>query len=213
MEGVSKNSSYCLFLTIASNYWALPVFTPQLLPNCSPIAPQLIPGQIMLQFNVQFLILLNGWKCRPVFLYLEWWIYTVKLMPCLRGWKIEHSFKDRLSWSPSLFSEWTLFLYLWPWYHIYWLTNSRDTHWWTKLERDHLQQIAIAWKWWSHILELDLTSKWFWSLWCHWSIYILWWKGGCSGSQNRSWVHVGWKWFWCCYWNGKICTVNAQKYP
>ena len=38
----------------------------------------------------------------PVF-----WSCAVELLPCLRGWKLEFSFKYSLSWSRSLFSEWT----------------------------------------------------------------------------------------------------------
>ena len=35
------------------------------------------------------------------------WSCAVKLLPCFRGWKIEPFFKDSLSWSWSIFSEWT----------------------------------------------------------------------------------------------------------
>ena len=34
------------------------------------------------------------------------WSYAVKLLSCLRGCKLKPSFKDRLPWSRSLFSEW-----------------------------------------------------------------------------------------------------------
>ena len=60
----------------------------------------------MLQFTLQFLILLSGWRCRIVFLSLDWWSCDVKLIPCLRGCKLEPSLKDSLSWSRSLFSAW-----------------------------------------------------------------------------------------------------------
>ena len=74
---------------------------------CSPIAPQYLPVLIMLKFALKFLILFSGWRCRPVFLYLDCWICTVELLPLLRGFKLELSFKNRLSFYRYLFSEWT----------------------------------------------------------------------------------------------------------
>ena len=60
----------------------------------------------MLQFTLQFLVLLSGCRCILVFLSLEFWGCDVGLLSCLRGWKLEPSFKDRFSWSYSLFSAW-----------------------------------------------------------------------------------------------------------
>ena len=78
--------------------------------NCSFISPQFIPGLIILQFKLQFLILLSRWRCRPVFLYLDLWSYTIGLLTCIRGYKLDHSINYRLSWYHYLLSEWTLFL-------------------------------------------------------------------------------------------------------
>ena len=51
-------------------------------------------------------MLLSGWRCRPVFLSLDCWSCSVKLLSCLRGCKLEPSFKDSLCFSRSLFSAW-----------------------------------------------------------------------------------------------------------
>ena len=108
-DGVSKNYFYCLFLTITSDCWALPVFTPQSLPpDRSPIAPRLQPnGSLIAPRSFKSWLILSGWRCRMVFLYMDCWSCTVELLSCLIGWKIEPSFKDRLSWSRSIFNEWT----------------------------------------------------------------------------------------------------------
>ena len=88
------------FIAIAERYmYSLPYHT--------LIANRSLPVQILLHVTIQFLILLSGYRCRPVFLYLDFWSCTVKLFPCLRGWKLELSFNDSLSCSRSLFSEWT----------------------------------------------------------------------------------------------------------
>ena len=73
----------------------LPVFThsliaPRYLPNHSPVKSCFSLPSI-------FLILLSGWRCRPVFLYLDCRSCDVKLLPCIRGCKLEHSFKYSLS--------------------------------------------------------------------------------------------------------------------
>ena len=60
----------------------------------------------MLQFTLQFFVLLSGCRYILVFLSLEFWGCAVELLPCLRGWKFEPSFKDGFSWSYSLFSAW-----------------------------------------------------------------------------------------------------------
>ena len=60
----------------------------------------------MLQFTLHVLKLLSGWICRPVFLSLDCQSCDVKLLPCLRGCKLELYLKDRLSCSRSLFSAW-----------------------------------------------------------------------------------------------------------
>ena len=44
---------------------------PQSLPNRSTIVPRSLPSRVMLQFTLQVLILLNGWRCRSVFLSLD----------------------------------------------------------------------------------------------------------------------------------------------
>ena len=63
----------------------LPVFAPQSLPNISPIYPQYLVGIIVLQFTLQFLIILSGWIFRTVFLSLDLLRCAVELITCLRG--------------------------------------------------------------------------------------------------------------------------------
>ena len=74
----------------------IPVFAPKSLPNISPIYPQSLVGIIVLQFTLQFLIILSGWIFRTVFLSLDWLSCAVELVTCLRGCKLEHHFKVRI---------------------------------------------------------------------------------------------------------------------
>ena len=68
----------------------------------------------MLQFTLQFLILLRRWWCSLVFLSMDWWRCDVELLPCLIGCKLEPYFKDILSCFRSLFSAWIFKnIYLW----------------------------------------------------------------------------------------------------
>ena len=62
----------------------------------------------MLQFNLHVLKLLSGWICRPTFLSLDCQSCAVKLLPCLRGCRLEPYSKDSLSCSRYLFSAWIL---------------------------------------------------------------------------------------------------------
>ena len=77
-------------------------------PNHSPITPQLLPVQIVLQFKLQVLILFSRYICRPEFLSLDCWSCAVKILPRPRGWRIEPSFIDSSSCSRYFCSEWTL---------------------------------------------------------------------------------------------------------
>ena len=78
------------------------------LPNHSLIASRLnhTSFHLMLQFTLQFLMLLSGWRCIPVLLCLECWICDFGLIPCLIGFKLERSFKDSIFYSRSLLSAW-----------------------------------------------------------------------------------------------------------
>ena len=60
----------------------------------------------MLQFALQFLMLLSGWWCRPVFLSLDFLIWVIEIIPCLRGCKLDPSLKDSISYSYYLFIAW-----------------------------------------------------------------------------------------------------------
>ena len=63
--------SYFLFLTNRQRSLAKRFPLPYSPPDHSSITPLSLPGQIMLQFTLQFLMLLSRWRCRPVFLSLE----------------------------------------------------------------------------------------------------------------------------------------------
>ena len=100
--------SYFLFLInrqrSLAKLFPLPYLLPNLwslysLPDHALIAPQSNHASFypMLQFTIQFLMLLSGWRFRPVFLSLDCLICAGELIPCLRGCKLECSFKDSLS--------------------------------------------------------------------------------------------------------------------
>ena len=65
-------------------------FTVLLISHKFPVMSQLLDPLLFLNFS------------------LVWWSCAVKLIPCLRGYKLEPSFKDSLSCFRYLFSEWVL---------------------------------------------------------------------------------------------------------
>ena len=59
---MSNNFPYCLFLTIARNFWALPVFPTQSLPDNTSIAPRLNPASVYPPFfyNLEWIEIQTG---------------------------------------------------------------------------------------------------------------------------------------------------------
>ena len=60
----------------------------------------------MIHFTLQFLMLLSGWRFRPVFFSVNCLICAVELLSCLKVCKLEPLFKIIPSFSRSLFSAW-----------------------------------------------------------------------------------------------------------
>ena len=106
-QRIISNAYLSQLLAIAEHYIYI---SPQSLPDHSLITPQStpqsLPGRILIQFTLQFLILLSWWRCRLVFICLECWSCTVKLLTCLICFKLEPSFKYSLYCYRLLFSEW-----------------------------------------------------------------------------------------------------------
>ena len=95
------------WLNLLCIIYAAPISSPVttgFLPNRSLISPWLLPTQNLLQFTLQFLILMSRWRCIQIFLSLNYRSCVPELITCPRIWDLETYFSDSLSCSCSLFS-------------------------------------------------------------------------------------------------------------
>ena len=132
----------------------------------------------MLQFTLHFLILLSGWRCRPVFLSVNCFIFSVELLPCLRIWKLEPSFKYSISWC-----EWT-FKNISHWRSIRLTLKSQTTKCYASSAESRETPSSTY-----HLTKGKWTIR---SLWTPYRRQNIWWVG----SIRSDWWIFSEKYFW-----------------